>query len=437
MKMLVKWYKIGKGLQAANHEMRKYGQRFDRYIRGRYQVGEKSVTIGFGWESEFMAGENARIAAGADSVPRRTFLEYCQGELARLKQNAMKGEGPITLKQDRELAEAKAKAEEKARRDAEEEARRDAERNRSFGDFFERDYWPVAQSSKKRESYRKEREHFEKWIKPVLGDMSFKDISQIQVERIKRNMQKGKRSPRSIEYVMSTFRQIWNLARESGLTATDSPSKKVKIHKPDNDRRRYLTEEEAESLLNALKEKSLQTYQISLLSLDTGCRFSEAARLTWSNVGTEKGIITYTDTKKAGGTKSRVVPMTARVKEMFEGMDAGKNGELVFPDEKGQVQGKISHTFRRVVADLKLNEEVTDPRDRVVYHSLRHTYASRLVISGVDLYPVQRLLGHSVSKMTERYSHLSNERLMDVVKQMEDAETKRRERQNKVIELKR
>jgi len=46
-------------------------------------------------------------------------------------------------------------------------------------------------------------------------------------------------------------------------------------------------------------------------------------------------------------------------------------------------------------------------------------------------------LGHSVSKMTERYSHLSNERLMDVVKQMEDAETKRRERQNKVIELKR
>ncbi len=432
--MPVKWYKIGKGLQATNHESRKYGKRFDRYIRGRYQVGEKSVTIGFGWESEFMASENARIAAGENTIPRQTFLEYCQGELARLKQNAMKGEGPTTLKQDRELAEAKGKAEEKARREAEEEARRDAERSRYFGDFFEQDYWPVSQSSKKKESSRKEREHFDKWIKPVVGDMPFNDISQIQVERIKRDMQKGKRSPRSIEYVMSTFRQIWNFARESGLTAADSPSKKVKIHKPDNDRRRYLTEDESERLLNALKEKSLQVYQISLLSLDTGCRFSEAARLTWGCVDVEKGIIMYTDTKMAGGTKSRVVPMTARVRDMFKAMDAGKNGELVFPDKRGNVQEKISHSFHRVVKDLELNENVSDPRDKVVYHSLRHSYASRLVMSGVDLYPVQKLLGHSVSKMTERYSHLSNETLVDAVRHMEKRE---KERRNKVIELKR
>jgi integrase len=426
--MAVKWYKVGIGLQATNHQTRKYGRKFDRYIRGRYQADGKFQIIGFGWESEFMNSEKARMQSEADSGPHQSFLEHCTAELARLKLNAKRGEGPKTLREVKNLAKAKIRAEEQALKNEE-------LRNRSFGDFFESDYWPVSQSSKKRESFRKEREHFDKWIKPVVGDLPFKDISQIQVERIKRDMQKKARSARSIEYVMSTFRQVWNLAKESGLTVADSPSKKVKLHRPDNDRRRYLTDDEAQALLDALKEKSLQTYQISLLSLDTGCRFSEGAGLRWSNVDTELGIITYADTKKAGGTKSRVVPMTARVREMFLEMDRGSNGDFVFPDEKGQVQGKISHTFRRVVEDLELNEGVTDPRDRVVFHSLRHTYASRLVMSGVDLYPVQRLLGHSISKMTERYSHLSNDTLMDAVRTMEGAEERRNANGKKVVEL--
>ena len=267
-----------------------------------------------------------------------------------------------------------------------------------------------------------------------MGDLPFKDISQIQVEKIKQRMQKEKRSWRSIEYVLSTFRQVWNLARETGLAVVDSPSKKVKIHKPDNNRRRYLTDEEAESLLDALKEKSLQVYQISLLSLDTGCRFSEAARLTWGGIDTKKGIITYSDTKMSGGTKSRVVPMTDRVKDLFQSMERGGKGELIFPDKKGRVQGKISHSFYRVVNDLKLNEGVSDPRDRVVFHSLRHSYASNLVQAGVDLYPVQRLMGHSVSKMTERYSHLSNDTLVSAVRKME---TRRQKKRAKVVELQR
>jgi len=268
-----------------------------------------------------------------------------------------------------------------------------------------------------------------------VGDLPFKDISQIQVEGIKRNMQKEKRSPRTIEYVLATFRQVWNLARESGLIVMASPSKKVKIHKPDNERKRYLTDEEAESLLDALRVKSEQLYQISLLSLDSGCRFSEAAKLTWGAVDIEKGIIIYSDTKMAGGTKSRVVPMTARVKDLFESMERGGNQDLVFPDTKGQVQEKISHSFYRTVDDLKLNEGISDPRDKVVFHTFRHSYASNLVQAGVDLYPVQRLMGHSNSKMTERYSHLNNGTLISAVKKMEEAKREKKRDQAKVVNL--
>lgn len=411
----MEWKKIGRGLQCREHPTRKHGIKPDRYFRGRYRVDGKLTIVSFGWESEKAKG-------------RKSFLDACREELLELKSNARAGKGPTTRKEKRDIAEQE-------KQESREAAEKESRENISFGDFFEKEYWPVAKSSKKKDSYRRERENFNKWISPVVGDMPFKAIFQLDVEKIKRNMQRAKRAPRTIEYVMATFRQVWNLARAAGLTTADSPSKKVKIHKQDNSRDRYLTDDEAERLLKALREKSEQTYCIALVSLDSGGRFSEIARLTWGNVDTDNGIIHYRDTKMTGGTKSRVVPMTEKVKELFQSMEQGEKADIVFPDKKGGVQEKISHTFYRCVKDEKLNEGIDDPRMKIVFHSLRHTYASRLVQSGVGLYTVQRLLGHSISKMTERYSHLSNDTLMDAVKTMERAGKKRKERAGKVIEL--
>lgn len=75
----------------------------------------------------------------------------------------------------------------------------------------------------------------------------------------------------------------------------------------------------------------------------------------------------------------------------------------------------MSRVFLNTVNELGFNTGVTDPRRRVVFHTLRHTYASWLVQAGVDLYVVRDLLGHSSIKMTERYSHLAPERLKGAV----------------------
>ncbi len=73
-------------------------------------------------------------------------------------------------------------------------------------------------------------------------------------------------------------------------------------------------------------------------------------------------------------------------------------------------QIKLPH-FNRVINKLNLNEDVTDRRDKVTFHTLRHTYASMLVQKGVDIYHVKELLGHSSIALTERYSHLSESTL--------------------------
>ena len=74
---------------------------------------------------------------------------------------------------------------------------------------------------------------------------------------------------------------------------------------------------------------------------------------------------------------------------------------------------KISHTFFRVVDELKFNEGIKDPRLKVCFHSCRHSYGSWLVEQGTDLYTVQKLLGHKTNVMTQRYAHLSENRLKD------------------------
>jgi integrase len=84
---------------------------------------------------------------------------------------------------------------------------------------------------------------------------------------------------------------------------------------------------------------------------------------------------------------------------------------LVFPGRDGIKIMRISNSFAKAVDRLKLNEGVTDPRQRVMFHTLRHTFASWLAMDGINPFYLKELLGHSDLKLTERYSHLSESAL--------------------------
>jgi site-specific recombinase XerD len=111
--------------------------------------------------------------------------------------------------------------------------------------------------------------------------------------------------------------------------------------------------------------------------------------------------------------------LTADVKEMLIQKKRGQNTDLVFPSRDGKKIEQISDTFNRTVNELKLNEGVKDRRMKVVFHTLRHTYASWLVENGESLYTVKELMGHSTLSMTERYAHLSNGALQKAVKRLD------------------
>jgi len=365
----------------------------DRYYAIRHRFQERNFEEPVGWASEGV---------------KPTTAFHLLGEL---KQNQRMGTPPFTLAEKRSMEEAQRQA------TAEAEAQQEVERI-TVEDFFNGDYLK-AQAGKKPGSIRRERELFDLFIGPEIGNKTFREVSPFDVERIKAKMARTDRAPRTIQYCLAVVRQIFNTARFQGLHDREAPTLRVKKPKFDNKRVRHLTEAEAEALLAELKAKSLKTYQQTVLSLYAGLRFGEIASLTWGDVDLDRGILTLRDTKSG---RTRAAFITERIRtEVFDVLTPGRPDDLVFPARNGGKAVQVSAVFGRTVKELGLNAGITDPRMKVCFHSCRHTFASWLVERGADLFQVSKLLGHSTIALTERYSHLRPDTLKETVKVLDQA----------------
>ena len=247
-KMGTEWHSTEfKGVRYRKHPTRKHGVKFDLYFAIRYQRDGKRKEEGLGWSSDGWTAQEAAL------------------ELAKLKKAHKTGEGLTRL------AEKRQKVKQQKEKRAKDQV--------TFSDFFNDVYYPQAQADKDPQSYKRENGLFKNWISPVIGALPFKDIAPIHLEKIKRNMTQAEKSPRSIQYCLAVIRQIFNHAHRNGAFSGDNPVKKVKIPKVDNKRLRFLTVDEAEALLIALKKESIETWEMALISLDTGLRASEIFRL--------------------------------------------------------------------------------------------------------------------------------------------------------------
>lgn len=176
---------------------------------------------------------------------------------------------------------------------------------------------------------------------------------------------------------------------------------------------RFLSRDEARALLEALAERSQDMHDEALLSLFCGLRAGEIHALTWGDVDMVNEIIAIRDPKNKN---NRHAFMVQEVRTMFMRRHKGQEkGELVFPACNGKQRYWVSDTFAKTVERLGLNNNIVDARQRIVFHSLRHTFASWLVQGGTPLYTVAELMGHTSLDMTRRYSHLAPDSLRKAV----------------------
>ena len=380
------------GIRYREHPTRKNGIRKDKYFIMRYYIAGKQKSEGIGWESE---GFTEKLAHDI---------------LCEIKHNIKVGSGFFSLKEKREQ-------EEERRAMIEREKAIEEKKNISFDDFFQTVYLVSYLSQKPHLTIVNETGLYHNYVKAVIGHKKLIDITPLDLEKIKIVM--AGKAAATINHALAFVRQVFNAAKKNFVFNGENPASAVKKLKADNRRMRFLKPNEAEMLLDALRLHSEQWYEISLLSLFSGMRASEIFKLKWVDVDLDEKKIAVRDTK---GHVNRYAYMTVNVFHMLKGrmLHAQFPDDFVFHRENGVGRiTEVSDTFARVVDKLGLNQGITDRRQKVVFHTLRHTYASWLTQGGVNLYEVQVLMGHSNISMTQRYSHLAPDNFKKAISVLE------------------
>jgi integrase len=273
-----------------------------------------------------------------------------------------------------------------------------------------------------------DRSRYKAHIEPRFGDTPLAAITTHDLELFKTSLsekeyetpsgKKRKLSPATIKHVLVLVRQIFNKAVTWGLWKGLNPIKGVKLPTLSNRRERFLNHQEAGILLKKLKKVSRQLWEMSLLGLHTGMRAGEICALRWGNVDFDNGIINIPDSKSG---RPRHVFMTDMVKKILDEKEKAKAGDLVFQARGGGEIKDISKAFFRAVEELGFNEGIDDRRNKVTFHTLRHTFASWLAIQGTPIIQIKELLGHQTLVMTERYAHLIPDQKKAAVQNMAKA----------------
>ena len=270
---------------------------------------------------------------------------------------------------------------------------------------FSKEYLQYSSGVHTSKTYLTYRSTFREFLK-VEGDRNLHSIGIREIEHflsVKRGEGHEWSARKYYIALSSAFEKAvqWELLKEN-------PFRKVKKPRPPEVIPVYLNDKDFQRFLSVIEDNDFR--ELCIIGLLTGLRLGELISLRWKDIDFLSKVILVqnSETFTTKTRRNRVVSMSENalmlLKERKENVRF--ECETVFYDEKGKAlkEGTVSQKFKRTIRRAGLN-------DRIHFHSLRHSFASGLVTSGVSLYAVQKLLGHTTSKTTEIYSHLLPQQL--------------------------
>lgn len=274
----------------------------------------------------------------------------------------------------------------------------------TFAQFIEQQYLPHVKSYKK--SWDSDLSYLKNQILPVLGKKYLDEVTKKDIIDFHHGLRNKGYKPGTCNRSLVLLRYAFNLAIRWEVPGIQkNPTKDVPLlNDQEGKKERYLTKEETERLYGVLKksDNALLQYIIPMLIL-TGARKREVLDARWEDFDLIKQQWRIPITK-AG--RPRYVPLSSGVINLLANVPHDENNPWVFPNPKtGKPYISIFGSWNTARNAAGLSD--------VRIHDLRHSFASFLVNAGRSLYEVQKILGHTQVKTTQRYAHLSQDTLLD------------------------
>lgn len=311
---------------------------------------------------------------------------------------------------------------------------------KTLQEFIEVEYkpWVLSQHKRGNKTLATLTRCFNKLFSKSLTEITPSILDQWRLKRLNEGI-----SNATLNRDIGVLKSLMTKAVEWGVLQ-ENPLKNLKLLKIDRSPKvRYLSLEEETRLRQALSDREHQLKQerksanqwrkdrgyelyhepdddescdhlmpMVLLSINTGLRQGELFNLNWDMVNlSEKSLILSGGITK--NSSSRYIPLNDEANQLIQQLykKSDVKAGLVFPSKNNQPFNNIKRSW----SSLLKKANITQFR----WHDLRHHFASKLVMVGIDLNTVRELLGHSDIKMTLRYAHLAPEHKINAVKKID------------------
>lgn len=265
-------------------------------------------------------------------------------------------------------------------------------------------------------------------IKPFLGNRNIEEITITDIENIM-IANKGKLANKTINIIIEKIGTIFRYAIKRKLFKGTNPISGITKFPESNERLRFLSKDEIAILLEETKKENIVLYLFSYIALSTGARLITLCNIKVQDIDFVHKLITLYDIKKdkAISYKGFIKDDKDFINLLQSYIQNKKLTDFIFGDrtligirdyiqrELPPILNKLFNQHIEVNLDDDIDSKAEKRRNKVVIHTLRHTFASQLVINGTPIYTVQKLMNHKDIKMTMRYAKLNSDSGKDCI----------------------
>lgn len=252
-----------------------------------------------------------------------------------------------------------------------------------------------------RDSKNKDVSSYKKHLLTYFEDTDLNTIDKKDIQLFKKEKLETPLAPKTVNNILALLGTIIRFGINEELLKNDI-SKFIKKDTIDNDRERFLTVEEIKKLYKEV-EHDKRLYIFCKLSLTTGARLASTMNIRKNDIDFTHKLITLKDFKNNTTYKAFLKDdIVELLKDYAADID---HAEKLFDVNETTIQKPLREILNRLF-NKKL--DTSDRKNRVVVHTLRHTFASHLAINGTPIFTIQKLMNHKDIKMTLRYAKLAD-----------------------------